>query len=263
MKQQQFWWLWLIVVLFIAEYRAVDAQTLNNAMQHSINESRQLIVVTTAEWHEPSAVMHLFERSNEGAKEWQFRSATAAIIGRSGFGVGPEAFGLNGPAKQEGDGRAPAGIFSLPFAFGSPGVKFEKEVRLPFRTMSDEDRCIDDSASAHYNSVITFSQKTPQDWKSAEKMIHPDGLYDLGIFINYNQPSPSPKRGSCIFLHVWRGPNSATDGCTALAKQELSDLITWLQPEHRPLLVQAPREEYERLALLYKLPPLPAADRNF
>lgn len=231
-------------------------------MQLPINQSRQLIVVTTTDWNEPSAMMHLFERGSEEANEWRLRSVTAAVIGRSGFGVGPETFGLNGPLKHEGDGRAPAGIFSLPFAFGSPEVSFERRIRFPYRTMSDQDRCVDDSASAQYNSIITSSPKTPQDWKTAERMIHPDGLYDLGIFINYNQPRPSPKRGSCIFIHVWRAPDSATDGCTAIAKQELSDLIDWLKPDSQPLLVQAPQREYAELASLYKFPSLPASEKR-
>jgi D-alanyl-D-alanine dipeptidase len=220
-------------------------------------------VVTTTTWQESSAILYLFERSEEMAtKRWRFHSSTAAVIGRSGFGVGPETFGLNGPLKQEGDGRAPAGIFSVPFAFGSSEVRFNDNISFPFRTMTEQDRCIDDSASAHYNSIVNSSNVALNDWKSSEKMIHPDGLYDLGIFINYNKPIPSLKRGSCIFLHVWRDANLATDGCTAISKQTLHNLLTWLKSEQHPLLVQAPREEYEKLASIYQLPPLPVSEKK-
>src|SRR3712207_8482067 len=53
-------------------------------------------------------------------------------------------------------------------------------------------------------------------------------------------------RGSCIFLHVWRGPRSSTAGCTAMAEPALAELLRWLDPARRPALVQLTDAAYAR-----------------
>jgi len=51
---------------------------------------------------------------------------------------------------------------------------------------------------------------------SHEDMLRPDDLYRYVLIIGYNTPKPVPGAGSCIFLHVWRGKDSSTAGCTAI-----------------------------------------------
>jgi D-alanyl-D-alanine dipeptidase len=80
-----------------------------------------------------------------------------------------------------------------------------------------------------------------------------DNLYRWGIVVDHNTP-PVPGAGSCIFLHVWRGPESATNGCTAMAEHDLQSLITWLDPQANPVLVQLPVEELECLRTDWQLP---------
>ena len=67
-----------------------------------------------------------------------------------------------------------------------------------------------------------------------------DDLYELGMGVEHNPPPAVAGRGSAIFLHVWRGPGSPTSGCTSISRADLLQVLTWLRPDARPLLVQAP-----------------------
>ena len=63
-----------------------------------------------------------------------------------------------------------------------------------------------------------------------------------------------PGAGSCIFLHIWERPFKGTSGCTAVSALDLEGLLRRLGPQDQPLLIQLPRQAYERLALPWGLP---------
>src|SRR5437763_433597 len=63
-----------------------------------------------------------------------------------------------------------------------------------------------------------------------------------------------PGRGSCIFMHIWAGPEKGTAGCTAMEQPNLEELMRWLDAKKRPLLAQLPEAEYARLRAAWKLP---------
>jgi len=65
-----------------------------------------------------------------------------------------------------------------------------------------------------------------------------------------------PGKGSCIFLHIWRGPGQGTVGCTAMPREQLESIISSLDPIKFPLLVQMPKAEYQRVQEKLKLPVL-------
>jgi len=91
-------------------------------------------------------------------------------------------------------------------------------------------------------------------------------LYKWGVVVEHNgtparvprwgpRPQPTqPGAGSCIFLHIWRGPDAGTAGCTAMAEPALLDTIRWLDADKSPVLVQLPVAEYRRLKAVWTLP---------
>ncbi len=113
-------------------------------------------------------------------------------------------------------------------------------------------RCVDDPQSTHYNRIVSTSSVTP-DWGSAERMLRSDDLYELAILVSHNQGQPKPGAGSCIFLHVWGGPDVPVRGCTAMAKPALERLSRWLEPT--AVLVALPEGEYGALSGRWELPP--------
>ena len=69
----------------------------------------------------------------------------------------------------------------------------------------------------------------------------------MGVVVNYNIDEPIAGDGSCVFLHQWTGPASATAGCTATSPQNIEDLVPWVNGDGRAVLVQLPEIEYQRL----------------
>ncbi|MDD3775796.1 MAG: hypothetical protein PHV08_07565, partial [Sulfurovaceae bacterium] len=50
--------------------------------------------------------------------------------------------------------------------------------------------------------------------------------------------------GSCIFMHIKEIP---TTGCTAMSESQMKEIIQWLDPKAKPLLLQAPKSEAKKL----------------
>jgi D-alanyl-D-alanine dipeptidase len=84
-------------------------------------------------------------------------------------------------------------------------------------------------------------------------MLRNDLLYKWGLVVDHNARA-IPGGGSCIFLHIWKDSSTATAGCTAMREQDLVTLLRWLDPKRRPVLIQMPRTEYDRLRPRYNLP---------
>jgi len=157
------------------------------------------------------------------------------------------------PGKREGDGRSPAGVFSLSGAFGyAPGGECPW-IKLPYREATSTLKCIDDIRSRHYNRLVNAGEE-PKDWSSCEEMRRPDDQYRLGIVVEHNAAPAIPDRGSCIFIHIWKGPEVGTAGCTAMAPEDMETLLRWLDPAAVPVLIQLPESAYRQLKGPWELP---------
>ena len=71
----------------------------------------------------------------------------------------------------------------------------------------------------------------------------------FGLVIQHNVAPVVKGKGSAIFLHVWRAPGVPTEGCTAMAKNDLLTLIRWLKPAKFPHLIQVPIDEIRNLTV--------------
>ena len=171
------------------------------------------------------------------------------VVGRSGLAWGDGLHGRGapqghaGPVKHEGDGAAPAGAFRIGDAFG-----FEPASQR--RMLLDSTECVDDPKSASYNQIVERTGSA--DWTSSEHMRTID-QYALGAVIDHN-PKRIPGDGSCIFLHIWDGPDSTTVGCTAMDQPNLEKLLGSLGPA--PVFVLLPKAEYDALRKPWGLPAL-------
>ncbi|WP_029459486.1 L,D-transpeptidase family protein [Solidesulfovibrio alcoholivorans] len=222
--------------------------------------SGQLVLVVAENWNANHARLRRFERSGPNGTWHPVGDDVPVSLGRNGLAWGR---GLHGerlsaaPVKAEGDGRAPAGVFSLPRAFIGASESFRPSPKFPAYQVTTQTVCVDTVASKYYNQMFEENTVT-KDWDSEERMLRPDGLYRFGLFVDHNAPNAQPGAGSCIFMHLWRGPGSPTAGCTAMAGPSLGVLLRWLDATQKPVLVQLPREELVRLAPVWGAPELAA-----
>jgi zinc D-Ala-D-Ala dipeptidase len=215
-------------------------------------DSGQLLVVTSKDWSDLHGVAQRYEQRGRGFRK--VGAAFAVVVGKTGMGwgrgVNPPA-PSDGPVKREGDGKAPAGMFLLGTAFGyEPGAV----THLAYLPLTPGIECVDDAASSHYNQLLDGSAMH-RDWHSSEQMRRNDELYHYGIFVEHNTP-PVANAGSCIFLHIWEGPDEGTVGCTAMDPNTMQLLLRWFDADKKPLLIQLPQAQYQRLQNSWHLPAL-------
>ena len=193
----------------------------------------QIILVVAEDMNRSDAKLYTLEKRND-----RFIEVFAPFdvnLGRNGLGWGIGIESLDEyPKKREGDGRAPAGVFALPSAFG-----YERNIttKLPYMQATNDLLCIDDTTSESYNKIVRATDK--KRYKSFEQMLREDDLYSYGIVVAHNQEGIKG-RGSCIFLHVQKSQNAPTAGCTSMPKERLSQLLRWLDPKKEPILIQIP-----------------------
>ncbi|TDW96428.1 L,D-transpeptidase family protein [Dinghuibacter silviterrae] len=213
-----------------------------------LSRSQQVLVVVTDGWNSVDGTMYGFEK-HKG--HWKECFHHPVVVGSAGMGLG-EALPIEGaPVKQEGDNRSPAGIFSIGTAFGY--ARRASWIKNPYVCAADTLVCVDDIHSRYYNSLL-LKDSASTDYHSFEYMHRQDTLYRWGLFVNYNADKPVPGKGSCIFLHIWRSAGKGTAGCTAMQESDLLYLLHWIRARKHPLLVQMPKEEYERMREQNDLP---------
>ena len=127
--------------------------------------------------------------------------------------------------KREGDGATPIGRWPIRGVLLRPDrVTLPGGLRLPWRWIRSDDGWSDDARDPAYNRPV----RHPHAF-SAERMWRDDGLYDVVVVLGHNDAPPIPGAGSAIFLHCWRD-GGTTEGCVAVAKEELFALLPKLSP---------------------------------
>lgn len=215
-------------------------------------ESLQAVVVTTEDWTGTTGDAQLYERKDLRSKWKAIGKEFDIVVGRSGLAWGQDAAPETAAVfKKEGDGKSPAGMFPLTFAFG----RAEKvNSTLSYRRLEDQIECVDDVNSHHYNKIVGTLQVGIFDWKSSEKMASITPEYDLGVFVAHNSYPVVRGNGSCIFLHIWKDANTPTSGCTAMSREDMERVVAWLDPKKNPYLVQLPEAEYKVYKKSWNLP---------
>jgi L,D-peptidoglycan transpeptidase YkuD (ErfK/YbiS/YcfS/YnhG family) len=217
--------------------------------------TRQCLVGTAAAWDSTSVTLRLYEKHGKAwtaiGQPWQAR------LGRNGlvWGHGMHPLPASAATKKEGDGRSPAGVFSLGGAWGY-AAQIRKHPALPYRQVTSRDLWVEDPSSPDYNRNVILKREPSGAWEKKQQMKQGDTAHSLKLFIAHNAPPKViPNAGSAIFFHVWRGGGTRTTaGCTTMEKPKLEWLISKIDPTLQPVYVLLTAADYEKFRSAWQLP---------
>lgn len=208
--------------------------------------TRQVIVVSAPRWRSQQATLRRYEKLG-GA--WRPVAAPAhAWLGSRGLA----------PARvrQQNSGKTPAGVFTLPQAFGAASGR---GVRLPYQRVTRHSYWPYDPRDPRTYNVLQTRRASGARWRDdgewSERLAAYGRAYRFAAVIGYNLPKSvyrdpasgewrtrSPARtdkGGGIFLHVASGRPTA--GCVAIGARQMRATLRWLDPAASPRIVIGPR----------------------
>jgi len=188
----------------------------------SLAGAHQLITVIAPTRQATTGVLVLWSRAGRCWK--RFAGPWHAQLGASGVSR----------THREGDGTTPEGAYGIgPTMYGvlpDPGVKYRYH-RLVCGDWWDED-----PGSRTYNTFVHLAcGAQPEFGGNSEALWLSPTAYAYFAFIDYNSSPIRPGAGSAIFLHV--SLNHPTNGCVALPRSELVEVLRWLTPRLSPRIV--------------------------
>lgn len=217
-------------------------------------EVKQLIVSIAPDWSSKQGLLQRFERDPDG--HWQKNGEPIPVLyGKQGLAWGRGVRGGDeiGLHKREGDGRTPAGIFSLGTIYGND-PQLPAGADFPYHQVTATDAWPDDPKNPFYNQHVTIDPAHPPAWFASQRMRVGDPAYRWRIEIRHNADPVEPGAGSATFFHIRRGDTRPTAGCTTMAEPALRDLVVWLRVGANPRYALLPRAEYLRLWKTWGLP---------
>jgi L,D-peptidoglycan transpeptidase YkuD (ErfK/YbiS/YcfS/YnhG family) len=151
------------------------------------------------------------------------RTVRRCAVGRGGIGF----------KQREGDGITPSGQWPLRRVFFRGDRLDPPPTILPVEKIDTDDAWCDITGDPNYNRLVRLPYATLN-----ERLWRDDHLYDVIAVVGFNDSPVVQGKGSAIFLHVAREDYSPTEGCVALALDDLLTALEQLRPTDR--LIVAP-----------------------
>jgi len=232
-------------VSWAGQASAIDPSRLGH-----VGNAGQVIVVTAASWSSTQGTLQAFERDGNGG--WrQVVPPTPAWLGYGGL--------VPGERRKQGTGTTPAGTYAITSAFGrlpDPGTK------MPYRKFDTNDSWTYDPDHPYTYNVF---QTAPINWAdyggNAEHLWVKGPQYRYVAVLDFNLPGgpitttadgirrsttpPNTHRGGGIFLHVEKG--RTTSGCVSIPVDRMRQVLRWLKPGRKPVIVIGPASEITRM----------------
>lgn len=133
-----------------------------------------------------------------------------------------------GKKQTEGDNVTPAGCYPLRQVFYRADRIEKPKTELEVRAIQPEDAWCDDPKCSDYNQLV----KLPHSG-SHEKLCREDDIYNMVVPISYNDNPVISGKGSAIFMHIARSGYPTTEGCVALAKTDLLEVLAQVDKNTR------------------------------
>ena len=122
--------------------------------------------------------------------------------------------------KREGDGATPAGQFPIRALWYRADRLSRPRTLLPLFEIRRESGWCDAPMDPHYNRPVELPHPA-----SAEALWRDDDVYDLVVILGHNDNPVVPHGGSAIFLHIASPGFGPTEGCVAIDRDALLDIV--------------------------------------
>ena len=136
--------------------------------------------------------------------------------------IGPAGIAVKG---GEGDNITPRGGFPVREIFYRADRVPAPRTSLPLRAIRKDDGWCDAPDDPNYNRLVKLPYPA-----SAETLWREDHLYNLVAVLGYNDDPVVPGKGSAIFLHLAKRGYLPTQGCVALAYDDMVAALEQLRP---------------------------------
>lgn len=148
------------------------------------------------------------------------------------------AIGKNGYIEydlgREGDGKTPLGQYPIRYGYYREDRLSEwhpifEACDIEFRPTKEEDGWCDAPTDPHYNRPVILPYGA-----STEKMYRDDALYDVVLVLGHNDNPPvggEQALGSAIFIHIAKDNYKPTEGCVAIAREHMLEILPLINRE--------------------------------
>jgi L,D-peptidoglycan transpeptidase YkuD (ErfK/YbiS/YcfS/YnhG family) len=136
--------------------------------------------------------------------------------------------------KREGDGKSPLGVWPIPRVLFRPDRCARPVTALPVLALRAQDGWCDAPGDPNYNRLVELPYAA-----SAERLWRDDELYDVVAVLGHNDAPAVPGLGSAIFLHLARADYAPTQGCVAIARADMLDLLAVAGADAAVAIVEA------------------------
>ena len=221
----------------------------------------QAVVGIADGWNNSHVTLCVVEKNANG--QWErVLGPYPGRLGKNGlvWGLGLHPNTRNATLKKEGDGRSPAGIFSLGGLWVTHKTPVKHNKNIPYVKVGPQDLWVTNTTDArYYNRHVRLDHPARTEWELREQMRQTDYPHSIKMLICHNTPERKGGvvvgGGSSIFFHIWRnGGKSATAGCTSMAEENLRAIIARIDPARKPVYILLPRADYAKLRQSWRLP---------
>jgi L,D-peptidoglycan transpeptidase YkuD (ErfK/YbiS/YcfS/YnhG family) len=122
--------------------------------------------------------------------------------------------------KREGDGATPEGTWPFRRAFYRPDRLDRPGTRLTLSPLAPTLLWCDAPESSAYNTLVEAPFNA-----SHEVLWREDQIYDIIVELGFNDDPVVPDKGSAIFFHLARVDYSPTEGCVAVALEDMLEIL--------------------------------------
>ena len=155
------------------------------------------------------ALSNIISVSPTGRLKWRGQNYRCAV-GHGGISA----------TKREGDRASPLGCFTLRKILFRADRISAPQSGLPVSALSPSDGWCDAPNDTAYNQAVSLPHRA-----SAETLWRDDSVYDLIVVLGHNDSPVVPCCGSAIFLHVAQPNFAPTEGCVAVAMDDLLEVL--------------------------------------